>query len=95
MSSFLLDYPFANRLYPHALDVLKRLAGFGPTVILSDGDVIFEPRKVKRAGIADAVAGRNHRRYHGSLSNLMPAGVYFGRGQTILLERERIANDKP
>jgi FMN phosphatase YigB (HAD superfamily) len=58
MSSFLLDYPFAERLYPHALAVLERLRGLGPTVILSDGDVVFQPRKVERAGIADAVDRR-------------------------------------
>jgi len=58
MSSFLLDYPFAERLYPHALAVLERLGGLGPAVILSDGDVVFQPHKVERAGIADAVDGR-------------------------------------
>lgn len=58
MSSFLLDYPFAERLYPRAIAVLKRLGDLGPTVILSDGDVVFQPRKVERAGIADAVDGR-------------------------------------
>jgi FMN phosphatase YigB (HAD superfamily) len=58
MSSVLIDYPFADRLFPGALDVLKRLAGFGLTVILSDGDVVFQPRKVERAGLAEAVAGR-------------------------------------
>ncbi|MGH9680083.1 MAG: HAD family hydrolase [Candidatus Acidiferrales bacterium] len=57
MSSFLIDYPFADRLYPAALDVLKRLRGMGPTVILSDGDVVFQPRKVERAGISEAVGG--------------------------------------
>jgi hypothetical protein len=41
MSSYLVDYPFANRLYPGALDVLQRLREWGPTVILSDGDVVF------------------------------------------------------
>jgi FMN phosphatase YigB (HAD superfamily) len=58
MSSFLIDYPFAGRLFPAALEVLKRLAGFGRTVILSDGDVVFQPHKVERSGLADAVAGR-------------------------------------
>lgn len=58
MSHFLMDYPFGDRLYPSALDVLKRLGGLGPTVVLSDGDVVFQPRKVEYAGIADAVAGR-------------------------------------
>jgi FMN phosphatase YigB (HAD superfamily) len=57
MSSFLMDYPFADRLYPGALEVLKRLRGVGPTVILSDGDVVFQPRKVEHAGIADVVDG--------------------------------------
>jgi FMN phosphatase YigB (HAD superfamily) len=41
MSSFLVDYPFANRLYPGSLDVIERLRAWGPTVILSDGDVVF------------------------------------------------------
>jgi FMN phosphatase YigB (HAD superfamily) len=57
MSSFLMDYPFAERLYPQALEVLKHLRGFGPTAILSDGDVVFQPRKVEHAGIAEVVAG--------------------------------------
>jgi FMN phosphatase YigB (HAD superfamily) len=58
MSSYLVDYPFANRLYPGALDVLERLRTWGPTVILSDGDVVFQPRKVERSGIWEAVDGR-------------------------------------
>jgi FMN phosphatase YigB (HAD superfamily) len=58
MSSYLVDYPFANRLYPGALDALSNLARFGPTVVLSDGDVVFQPRKVERSGIAEAVDGR-------------------------------------
>ena len=58
MSSFLLDYPFADRLFPRALEVLKRLRGLGPTVLLTDGDVVFQPRKIERAGLSDAVDGR-------------------------------------
>jgi FMN phosphatase YigB (HAD superfamily) len=57
VSSFLMDYPFADRLYPAALAVLKRLRGLGPTVILSDGDVVFQPRKIEHAGISEAVGG--------------------------------------
>ncbi|MGA8757968.1 MAG: HAD family hydrolase [Stellaceae bacterium] len=57
MSSWLVDYPFANRIYPGALDVLEKLRGWGPTVILSDGDVVFQPRKVERSGIAETVEG--------------------------------------
>ena len=57
MSSYLVDYPFANRLYPGALDVLERFRGWARTVILSDGDVVFQPRKVERSGIAETVDG--------------------------------------
>jgi FMN phosphatase YigB (HAD superfamily) len=57
MSSYLVDYPFANRLYPESLDVLERLRGWGTTVLLSDGDVVFQPRKVERSGLASAVDG--------------------------------------
>jgi FMN phosphatase YigB (HAD superfamily) len=57
MSSFLVDYPFANRLYPGSLDVLERFRGWGQTVILSDGDVVFQPRKAERSGIFEAVEG--------------------------------------
>jgi FMN phosphatase YigB (HAD superfamily) len=58
VSAFLLDYPFADRLFPGALEVLGRLGRLGPTVILSDGDVVFQPRKIARAGLSDAVHGR-------------------------------------
>ncbi len=58
ISSFLVDYPFANRLFPGSLDVIERLGSWGPTVILSDGDVVFEPRKVYRSGSYEAVEGR-------------------------------------
>lgn len=56
-SNFLVDYPFAKRLYPGALDALARLRRWGRTVILTDGDVVFQPRKVERAGIYAAVKG--------------------------------------
>jgi FMN phosphatase YigB (HAD superfamily) len=58
MSSFLVDYPFSRRLYPKAVSVLAHLGELGPTVILSDGDVVFQPRKVQRSGLWDAVEGR-------------------------------------
>jgi len=58
ISSFLIDYPFAERLYPQALEVLAHCGRFGPTVILSDGDVVFQPHKVRRSGLWDAVEGR-------------------------------------
>jgi FMN phosphatase YigB (HAD superfamily) len=58
VSSFLIDYPFVERLYPRALDVIAGLGRIGPTVILSDGDVVFQPRKVQRSGLWNAVSGR-------------------------------------
>jgi FMN phosphatase YigB (HAD superfamily) len=58
MSSVLVDYPFAQRLYPGAFDVIAQLRHWGPTVILTDGDVVFQPRKVQRSGLWDAVEGR-------------------------------------
>jgi FMN phosphatase YigB (HAD superfamily) len=57
VSTFLIDYPFANRLYPNSLDVLERLRAWGPAVILSDGDAVFQPRKIDRSGLREAVDG--------------------------------------
>ena len=57
VSRFLIDYPFANRLYPNSLDVLERVKQWGPVAILSDGDVVFQPRKVDRSGLFEAVGG--------------------------------------
>lgn len=58
MSSFMLEYPFADRLYPRALEALAYLNTLGLPVILSDGDVVFQPRKIQRSGIWNAVEGR-------------------------------------
>jgi FMN phosphatase YigB (HAD superfamily) len=58
MSSYLVDYPFAERLYPGALEALAHLGALAPTVVLSDGDVVFQPRKIQRSGLWQAVAGR-------------------------------------
>ena len=55
---FLISYPFANRLFPGALDALDHCAAMGTTAILSDGDVVFQPLKISRAGLYDAVGGR-------------------------------------
>src|SRR5580693_4821223 len=51
VSTFMIDYPFANRLYPGSLDALDHVKAMGRTVILSDGDVVFQPRKVDRSGL--------------------------------------------
>jgi FMN phosphatase YigB (HAD superfamily) len=58
VSSYLVNYPFANRLYPGSLDALEHAATFGTTVILTDGDVVFQPRKIECSGLFDAVEGR-------------------------------------
>jgi FMN phosphatase YigB (HAD superfamily) len=55
VSHFLTNYPFANRLFPDSLDVVEHVGKWGPAVILSDGDVVFQPRKVDRSGLAEAV----------------------------------------
>ena len=58
MASYMLDYPFAERLYSGALEVIARLGQIGLPVIVSDGDVVFQPRKIQRSGLWDAVDGR-------------------------------------
>lgn len=58
VSSYLLDYEFSERLFPHALEVIQYLSARGTVVILTDGDVVFQPRKIARAGLWDAVAGK-------------------------------------
>lgn len=55
LSTYLINYPFANRLYPNSLDVLDYCRQFGKVVILTDGDVVFQPRKVERSGLFEAV----------------------------------------
>lgn len=58
MSAFLLEYPFAQCVFPRAFDVIAHLGTLGLPVVLSDGDMVFQPRKVQRSGIWDAVSGR-------------------------------------
>jgi FMN phosphatase YigB (HAD superfamily) len=58
VASFLVNYPFAKRLFPSSLDVIERVRRWGPAVLLTDGDVVFQPRKVARSGLYDAVDGR-------------------------------------
>ncbi len=57
VSHFLIHYPFAERLYPNALEVIQHVKQWGRAVILSDGDVVFQPRKVEQSGLFDAVGG--------------------------------------
>jgi FMN phosphatase YigB (HAD superfamily) len=58
VSSYLLDYDFVARLYPHSLEVIEYLRLHGTVVILTDGDVVFQPRKIVRSGLWDAVEGK-------------------------------------
>jgi FMN phosphatase YigB (HAD superfamily) len=53
VSHYLIDYPFANRLFPNSLDVVGHARRFGEPVILSDGDVVFQPLKIRRSGLMD------------------------------------------
>lgn len=81
VSAFLIDYPFANRLFPGSLDAIEHLAAFGPTIILSDGNVVFQPRKVLRSGLYEAVNGRvliyiHKERELAEVERLYPAGHY-------------------
>ena len=57
MSKYLLEYPFEQRLYPHALETVAHLRSLAPTVILSDGDIVFQPHKIRRSGLWSAVRG--------------------------------------
>jgi len=57
LSDFLINYPFAERLFPDALKVIKHVEQWGPAVILSDGDVVFQPLKIRRSGLASIVSG--------------------------------------
>ncbi len=58
VSQFLIEYPFANRLFPGSLDVLDKFRGAAAVALLSDGDVVFQPHKIERSGLRDAVDGR-------------------------------------
>lgn len=57
VSTYLVNYPFANRLFPNSLDVIERCSQFGTVVILTDGDVVFQPRKIERSSLFEAVGG--------------------------------------
>jgi len=58
MSDFLINYRFAERLFPNALKVIEHVQEWGPAVILSDGDVVFQPLKISRSGLDNAVSRR-------------------------------------
>ncbi len=58
VANWLVDYPFAKRLYPHVFEVIQRVKRWGQVVILSDGDAVFQPRKICRSGLWQAFGGR-------------------------------------
>lgn len=81
MSAWLLDYPFAERLYPHALETIAHLRTLGRPVILSDGDVVFQPRKIEHSGLWDACRGEvliyRHKQHRwASIEQRYPASHY-------------------
>jgi FMN phosphatase YigB (HAD superfamily) len=81
LARYLLDYPFRDRLYPRALDLLADLRVRGPTVVVTDGDAVFQPHKIERSGIASAVDGHVLVYVHKELSledveRRYPAGRY-------------------
>jgi hypothetical protein len=57
VSTYLMNYPFANRLFPNSLDVVEQCSKLGTVVILTDGDVVFQPRKIERSGLFDVFGG--------------------------------------
>ena len=57
VSTYLINYPFANRLFPNSLDVIERCSQIGKVVVLTDGDVVFQPRKIERSGLFEAFGG--------------------------------------
>jgi FMN phosphatase YigB (HAD superfamily) len=99
--SFLVDYPFANRLYPGSLDVLKHVRRWGETVILSDGDAVFQPRKIQRSGLWEAVDGRvlvclHKEQMLDDVERHFPAGHYVMTDDKlhILTAMKKIWNDR-
>jgi hypothetical protein len=58
VSHYLIDYPFANRLFPNSLDTVEHTRRFGAPVIVSDGDVVFQPLKIRRSGLMDIFDSR-------------------------------------
>ena len=101
MSSFMLEYPFASRLYPRALEAIAHLSTLGLPVVLSDGDIVFQPRKIQRSGIWNAVQGRVLIDVHkecalDAMRRCYPAGHYvmIDDKATLLIAMKRVLGDK-
>ncbi|WP_305804825.1 HAD family hydrolase [Stenotrophomonas sp. YIM B06876] len=81
LSAFLFDYPFAERFYPQARQTLRHLETLGTPVIFSDGDIVFQPHKIRRCGLWQAVAGRvlvyvHKQQRLAAMQQRFPAGHY-------------------
>jgi FMN phosphatase YigB (HAD superfamily) len=81
LADFLLEYPFAEQLYPGALAAIAHMATLASVAILSDGDIVLQPRKIRRSGIEAAVSGRVLVYVHkqdqlDDLQRRLPAGHY-------------------
>jgi FMN phosphatase YigB (HAD superfamily) len=90
VSSFLLDYPFASRLYPGALAAVAHMQGRGAAVVLSDGDAVLQPRKILRSGLWDAVQGRVLIYVHKEQMLDMVARLYPARRYVMVDDKLRI-----
>ena len=82
VSNYFVDYPFANRLYPKSLDVVEHVKKWGPAALLTGGDVVFQPRKVQRSGLFEAVDGNvliyvHKEENHGHVGQVYPADHYI------------------
>jgi FMN phosphatase YigB (HAD superfamily) len=90
VASFLLDYPFASRLYSGALAAVAHMQQLGTTVILSDGDVVLQPRKIQRSGLWDAVQGRVLIYIHKEQMLEAVTGLYPARHYVMVDDKPRI-----
>lgn len=90
VASFLLDYPFASRLYRGALAAIAHMQQLGTTVILSDGDVVLQPRKIQRSGLWDAVQGRVLIYIHKEQMLQVVARLYPARHYVMVDDKPRI-----
>jgi FMN phosphatase YigB (HAD superfamily) len=90
VSRFLVNYPFANRLFPNSLDVIDYCKQSGPVVILSDGDVVFQPRKIERSGLFDAVDGNVLIYVHKEQELADVEGRYPARHYVLIDDKPRI-----
>jgi len=92
MSSWLVDYPFADRLYAGALNVINYVQQWGPAVILSDGDAVFQPRKVERSGLRAAFDGRVLIYVHKERELAEVERIYPARRYVMIDDKLRILN---